>query len=163
MALIVEDGSGRADAESYLSVAEADAYFAERGGPAAWTGAATADKEAALRYAARWLDGRYRWRGAIFDAEQGLGWPRTGARDDDGRTLAGVPQRLKDAAAELALAHLDEALNAARDRETRRERVNGLEVEYAAGAAPARRHPYVDGLLRGLVVGGTAGVPLERA
>jgi hypothetical protein len=31
MALIVEDGTGRADAESYVSVADADTYHANRG------------------------------------------------------------------------------------------------------------------------------------
>lgn len=31
MALEVEDGSGKANADSYISVADADAYFAARG------------------------------------------------------------------------------------------------------------------------------------
>ncbi len=36
MALIVEDGTGLANAESYLSVADADAYFLAHGNPSDW-------------------------------------------------------------------------------------------------------------------------------
>lgn len=36
MALIFEDGTGRADADSYCSVADADAYLAARGRNATW-------------------------------------------------------------------------------------------------------------------------------
>ena len=45
MSLIVEDGSIVTGAESYASVAAADAYFAARNEPAAWTGASDPEKE----------------------------------------------------------------------------------------------------------------------
>ena len=43
MALTHEDGTGKADAESYLSVTDADTYHTAHGDPAAWSGATTAN------------------------------------------------------------------------------------------------------------------------
>ena len=51
MAFIVEDGTGVEDANSYTSVAFADAYFADRNNTT-WSGASVADKEFALVKAA---------------------------------------------------------------------------------------------------------------
>lgn len=101
MSLIVEDGSGLATAESYLSTAEADAHHAAFGNTA-WAEAATADKEAALRRAARHLDGHYgpRLAGAPGTTEQSLAWPRIGVEGVGGAEL---PRQLRQAAAELAL------------------------------------------------------------
>ena len=48
MAIIVEDGTGLANANSFISVAGADAYWAEVTTPALWNAANTAAKEAAL-------------------------------------------------------------------------------------------------------------------
>lgn len=56
MALIVEDGTGLADAESYLSVADADTYHADRNNEA-WQDYSTAEKEAALRKATQYITG----------------------------------------------------------------------------------------------------------
>lgn len=89
MALIVEDGTGKADAESYVSVADADTYVANYlGGDANWDAAADAAKEVALRKAQQYLDNRWqkRWRGerasdvyypgADVTVRQALEWPR---------------------------------------------------------------------------------------
>ena len=54
MALITEDGTGRADAESYCSVAAADAHHAARGA-AAWAALTTEAKEQALRRATDYM------------------------------------------------------------------------------------------------------------
>lgn len=107
MSLVTEDGSGLSNAESYASVPEADAYHAAQGNPAAWSGAATPDKESALRQATSYLDGVYtgRWRGLRAHEAQALAWPRCEAIDDDGFLIAAasVPVKLKNATAELAL------------------------------------------------------------
>ena len=55
MAIVTEDGTGKSDAQSYLSLADADAYFTARG-VSAWTGS-NAVKEAAL-IADRLSDGK---------------------------------------------------------------------------------------------------------
>lgn len=94
MALIVEDGTGMANAESLLSVADADAYHTAMGN-AAWGAATTAQKEAALRRATQYLDARYQWQGDPLTATQALSWPREG--------VSWPVKRVQDACAELAL------------------------------------------------------------
>jgi hypothetical protein len=58
MALVVEDGTGLANANSYISVAYADAYFTDRAN-AAWGTATQQAKEAALINASSYLDIRF--------------------------------------------------------------------------------------------------------
>jgi hypothetical protein len=63
MTLTVEDGTGKADAESYISVADADTYFTARNN-ATWAALSTSDKEAALRKATDYMLQAYRVRWA---------------------------------------------------------------------------------------------------
>jgi hypothetical protein len=106
MALVVEDGTGKSDAESYVSVADADTYHAAHSGSADWTGASTAEKEKALRLATQWLGASYdgRWLGVRFSGDQALSWPRDSV-ELDGYILSAsdIPQQLLDATCELAL------------------------------------------------------------
>lgn len=90
MSLTVEDGSGLANANGYVSVADADAYHAARG-TAAWAG--TSDvKGAAIVRATAYIDAAYRARFPGYRARrrlQSLEWPRVGACTyvpDDGRS-----------------------------------------------------------------------------
>lgn len=112
MALVVETGAGDPTAESYLSVAGADAYHAAHGDPAAWSGATTGTKEAALRAATQYVDDKYakRWKGQRKTLEQALRWPRYQVYVEtfllDNTT---IPQKLKDAVAVAALAHVNGA------------------------------------------------------
>jgi hypothetical protein len=81
MALIVEDGTGKPDAESYASVADTDAYFAARGVDAWAASSPSSIKEAALRNATEYLEIVYgaSFRGQRANAEQALSWPRKNA------------------------------------------------------------------------------------
>jgi len=63
MPLIVEDNTGLANAESYISVADADVYLANMG-RTSWAAATTAAKEIALRKATQYIDTAYSFRGA---------------------------------------------------------------------------------------------------
>tara|TARA_Y100000310_G_scaffold344961_1_gene460802 strand:+ start:2551 stop:3063 length:513 start_codon:yes stop_codon:yes gene_type:complete len=107
MALIVEDGSGLATAQSYLSVADADTYHTAHSASTTWSGAAEADKEKALRLATQYLDALYgtRWVGSRWSLAQALDWPRSYVVLYDIYTISTstIPQDLKDACAELAL------------------------------------------------------------
>lgn len=110
MALMVEDGSGKSDAESYVSVADADTYHAAHSGSSDWSGADTADKEKALRLGTQWLDARYRerWRGTRYSGTQALDWPRYSVVIDDYiLDPSELPQQLLDAACELALKKIE--------------------------------------------------------
>lgn len=113
MALEVEDGTGKANAESYISVADATAHFAGRGKGDAWD--AVEDKEAALRKATDYMGQEYRtrWLGLRANSGQALDWPRAyvpkfdapggyGANPDY-YLLTDIPVEVKRACAELAL------------------------------------------------------------
>jgi hypothetical protein len=112
MSLIVEDGTGLSTANSYISVADADAYFEARSN-STWDGAIDDSKEAALLYATLWVDRRYVWPGFIVISTQALSWPRGWAYDYEGRVIdsSTVPQAVKDAVCEAALEHLSTSLN----------------------------------------------------
>ena len=94
---------GASDANSYLTVAEANAYHASRLFNDVWLNADDATKETALIWATRVLD-REEWKGYRTEEIQALRWPRTSVYDRDGYYIADnvVPKFLKDATAELA-------------------------------------------------------------
>ncbi|MBW7990039.1 MAG: hypothetical protein FVQ84_08500 [Planctomycetes bacterium] len=105
---VVEDGTGKTDANSYLSENDADTYFDNydrQGNVVLWD--AIADKEAALREATQYLDNEYRerWVGTKGSEDQALAWPRRDVFVSDGFLIDSnvIPQELKDACAELAL------------------------------------------------------------
>ena len=169
MALEVEDGTAKSDADTYVSVSTASSYFADHGSPAAWSSAGGSAKEAALRYAAVWMDGNWNWVGEIVNGAQARSWPRYGAEDHEYRDLAydSVPQRIQDAQCELALIHLSDALNAATDSsggDLKAIKLDVMALEYVdRSASYARRTPYVNKLLKGLYTGGGWQNPVVRA
>ena len=107
MSLIVEDGTNVAGAESYVSLAEANAYFSSRGNPSDWTSLSDAVKEQYLREAADYLEMFYghRWKGRRSENDQPLAWPRSGVLDQDQYQIEPdvIPQRLKNAQYEATL------------------------------------------------------------
>lgn len=104
MALIATPGA--ADANSYVTLAEYNAYLLARlHVPAAASGATDAQKEAALIMATRTLDAMQCFTGAAATSTQALKWPRTGMVNKNGFPIADnvIPQELKDATSELAM------------------------------------------------------------
>lgn len=83
---------------SYVTVAEADAYFTDRFGYDKW--ASETAQEAALVSAAQQLDLLCIWYGYLVDDEQLLAFPRNPDADP-------VPQDVKDAQCEIAYAIVD--------------------------------------------------------
>lgn len=81
MALIKEDGSIVANANSYANATDADAYQANRG-RTAWAEATAEVKDAALVRATDYIEGRFAlsFVGDRINDVQTLSWPRTGAR-----------------------------------------------------------------------------------
>lgn len=91
LVLIKEDGSGKADANAYASVADGDGYHEGHLYATAWTGATADQKAAALVMATRLIDSQFQFRGFRAHSEQGLQWPRTDCPDPDrGSTTWGV-------------------------------------------------------------------------
>lgn len=75
MPLVVETGFGIIGAESYASVAEADAYWGQRGGNPAWAAASQEAKEGALRLASEHIDMFHLSGRPAFVDGQGLAFP----------------------------------------------------------------------------------------
>lgn len=159
MALIVEDGTVVAGAESYISVADANTYFTAHGAPATWTGAEEV-KETALRMATQFLDATYggRWKGERFDEDQVLDWPRDSV-EIDGELVeeTPLPTVLKHACAELAHRHLTETGGlmpdvAAEDRQVASEADSvgpiSTSKSYVGGKPTTKRFTIVENLLR---------------
>jgi len=105
MAIIVEDGTGKGDANAYASVAHGDAYHEGHLYATAWTAATTPNKEKALVMATRLIDSQYQFAGWKASTAQALQWPRASCLDPDGEDdlpADAVPQAIRDATCELA-------------------------------------------------------------
>lgn len=112
MAFTVEDGTGLASANAYISVEYADQYHAERGN-ADWS-ATDEVKQQAIVKATDYIETRWgpRFRGTpeFIDTPQALAFPRLYINDRYGVAITGVPEVLQRATAELALRALGQAL-----------------------------------------------------
>jgi len=112
MAFLLEDGTGVASSNAYISEAFADTYHTDRG-MTSWLYSdvlqavpiTTAQKEAAIIRATDHVDKVFgsRYRGTAETSTQGLAWPRTGAYDPNNFVLSNVPSQLQKAVAEYAL------------------------------------------------------------
>ena len=158
MALITEDGTGRDDAESYVTVAYADNY-ATAHGLSAWTGA-DAVKEAALRNATQYIDTTYNFRSAKSYQYQALEFPRQ-LWDWD---LSPEMSRLFAATVELAVKALTESLFAdVEPSVVTRVTVGPItKVTEPRSTAGQKRFANVDALLKQLTTG-LGGVSVVRA
>lgn len=109
MALVVEDGTGKADANSYVSRTDADTLLSFHASQAKWAALSDADKEAALQRATEYLDLKFRWYGQALYQIQALQWPRTKYFDAKGfeRTAGLIPTELEKAAAYLAITAIE--------------------------------------------------------
>ena len=176
MAFKVENGSGYPDATSYVSVADADTYFTDRGNTA-WSAADNTAKEQALVKATAFVDASYRsrYKGRRKTKEQSLAWPRYGASIDGQGSWLGVswaadgvisdgfligdseiPQLLKDCVCELAARALIKDLAPdipASAGAISMKKVGPLQIEYKGPAAPYTLWRYAAMLIAPLLTG----------
>lgn len=163
MALVPEDGTGLANANSYVSWDEIELYAEERSWTD-WAAATDEAKEVAIRDATVYLDTSYAWKGAIALETQALAWPREGALDRDGRELTGVPRRVKDACCELARMNLTAALVTSRtEGEVQSMTAGSVSITYARGnrVSEGERFGWADRLLTGLHGGRAGGINVQ--
>src|SRR5258708_19869675 len=83
LTLIKEDGTGVANANSYVDANDGDAYHEGHLYVSAWTAATTANKEAALVFATRLIDAEFQFNCWRSNDEQALQWPRDHCPDPD--------------------------------------------------------------------------------
>ena len=158
MAFTPEDGTGLPDANSYVALAEADDWLADRG-YADWAALATAERQSRLVRATDYLTDMLTFGGERAVDGQGLAWPRLDACDAEGSPIASnvVPSALKRATYLLAL-NATTALTIERERATLSESVDGVgSRSFAAGNdAPMsmrERFPQVFALVAPLIEG----------
>lgn len=153
MTLTIEAGAGLSDAESYASIAAADARCASLG-LSVWAAMTEASKEIALRKATQFMATyRTRWAGRRVYQHQALDWPRYNVMVD-GFTVPStiVPVDVVNACIDLAvragsgedlLPDLDTGSNA-----IKKDKTGPLETEYFQNTTDAReRFVAVDALL----------------
>lgn len=178
MALIVEDGTGKTDAESFISVSDATAYHAARGN-AAWAALASDTvREQLLRKATDAMTQMFsgRWAGTRVSSTQALDWPRYNVPMKDGPANLPhsygvpayypsdtVPAAVARACAELALRAATGALVADGSQAVKREKVGPLEVEYQDGSSDATNYRAIEGMLLPFFRGNSGQVSLVRA
>lgn len=100
--MIVEDGTGLTNADSYVSVAFADTYFSARG-VSEWALLTQAKKEQALIKATDFIDNIYQWYGKKEFEHQALRFPRVDIQDYEGAEIKGIPLCLKQAVCDASL------------------------------------------------------------
>ena len=171
MALTVEDGTGLADADSYVSASSFATYAVNIG--AALT-AGPDETDAALRRATSWLDATYaarfpgfRYRGRL----QALAWPRSGALDISGSPIGvdEIPREIERAVCEAALREIAEPGALAPDMERggaiQSVQAGSVGVTFAAGAPAETTFSAIDNALAPLIgkrVRGLASGPVVR-
>ncbi len=160
MALLVEDGTGVFGANSYCSLAYADAHHLARGNTAWADAVIPSDREAALVRATDFMESRFalRWAGLPFRLEQTLSWPRAGVPMPVGshasfRSVISyvatnvVPEEIRRACAEFALKTLQGVeLYPQPSQQVKRIKVGEIEKEYALGSAAPKEHASIEAL-----------------
>lgn len=90
LTIVVEDGTGLANANSYISQADADLFFEGHLYATDWIDAGQVKKDTALVHATRVLDEQWLWFGYKRVSTQALGWPRINVRDTDSPLNSGT-------------------------------------------------------------------------
>jgi hypothetical protein len=171
MALVVEDGTGLSTAESFISVADASTYHANRGNTA-WATLSPDTCEQVLRKATDYMTEAYRtrWAGSRVSTTQALDWPRYAVpmRDVglDGSTALypsnAVPQAVKSACAALALKASIADLTPDLSQAVKSKKVGQVEVVYQDYSAATKTYRAIDNILAPLLVNG-GGLRVSRA
>jgi hypothetical protein len=147
MPLVVEDGTGRSDAESYQSVASFKSYCDARG--YSYAGVADAKIEQSLRLSTGYIDTQFRYKGERSLGSQSLEFPRTNLTDWSSYVITGVPNRVAQACNELAFKALTQPLYEDLDRggKVRSESVGSISVTYADDAPAGKTYQFAAKLL----------------
>lgn len=158
--LIVEDGTEIANADCYITLANADIYHAKYGNTS-WSSLTAGAKEAALRKATAYMSQAYRqmWKGYRGSATQSLDWPRSfvylepfvhGAVGAYPYLVADniVPVEVKNACCELALKASTATLSPDLTQNVKKKSVGSISVEYDEYSKQGKRYESVTNMLR---------------
>jgi hypothetical protein len=104
MAITLVATAGASNANTYITLADAETYFESRLHKADWDSASDGDKNIALAWATRLLDSQVEWAGAKYTESQSLRWPRSSVYTSDGEDVDydSIPTFIANATAEYA-------------------------------------------------------------
>ena len=139
---------------AYLTVDEADAYWAARGN-AAWAALNAEQKAQAIARAEQYIDTNFTFIGFVANPDQESAWPRENVVIEtgnfEGKRIANdeIPKFVKDATAQTAVYSLTGDLVEALTRGglVRTERVGAVSVSYFAAAPGGRQFPMIESIL----------------
>ena len=161
--LIIETGEIVPNADSFVSLAQAEQFF-RQSGIVEWLAASPETRKRCLREAARYLGFAYRWIGTVRDPLQSLVWPREGHNAPF--PFDSVPPAVRQAQIMLAGEALRAPLGVIEDEgrvvsrvSERLEGVGGTDTTYEVQARPLdslKRYPKVEAVLGGLITGPVA-------
>lgn len=135
--LIVEDGSGLAEANCYVDLEFADKFHQQRNNTK-WLEQDENVRKGYLVQATEYIDARFKWLGRQMYGDQALKFPRVGIVID-GFEVPPIPVQLKKAVCESALVALSKNSDlwntkvdivASEHGAIKRQKVDALEVEY---------------------------------
>ena len=155
MALIIEDGSQVAGANSYITLSGTDEYFDGYGDTRWSVGPTDAHKNAAILKGMRYLDG-LDWKGTTVSGNS-LQWPREDMVDRDGRDIltTEIPDVVVRAAYEAAVRSIGGPANLQPDRErggkVASEQVGSISRVYKRSAPSETSYTVIMQLLKGLL------------
>ncbi len=155
MTLIIEDGTGVDNANSYVSIDDCDSYH-DGLGNTGWTGD-DAVKQSAILRAMAWLESQP-WKGRKLDYSNALSWPRADVVDREGYVVPEdeVPDGVVKALCEAALIEIESAgiLRPSLERggQVKSESIDGaVSVTYKDSAPVTTQFYAIQGYLGGLV------------
>jgi hypothetical protein len=132
--LIVEDGSGISDSNSYCDLDFALEYCVNHG-YTSWIDMTEDEQKVYLIKGTSFVDNFYEWKGYKRTSVQSLEFPRNGLIDNNRTEILGIPNNLKKAVIEAAFINLSSEVDnlfVSRDENgaIKRQKVDELEVEY---------------------------------
>jgi len=132
--LIVENGSGLPNANSYCDLDYALEYCTMKG-YTSWQSLSETEQKVFIIRGTEFVDNFYNWRGRKGCGSQALSFPRIDLYDDDQYLIHGIPEKLKKACIEAAFLNSTsgaDTLFTTKDENgaVKRQKVDTLEVEY---------------------------------
>ena len=151
--IVVEDGSGKTDSNSYISEAGLTTYATDRGVTLSGTASVL------LIQAMDYIEVQS-YKGYKYTEEQALQWPRGNVwLDGYSVDVDEIPQLLIDAQCEVAIG-IDGGVNPLANvgRSTKKEKVGDIEVEYMDGARDSTYLAAAESKLSKLLSPGSGGM-----
>lgn len=148
-------------ANSYVTLAEANAYFTESFNKTSWSATVPADsvKENLLKESTRIIDTYYDFIGQTSTSDQALKWPRTGVEDDNGRYYKSdeIPSKVKIATYELAYYILEAQGFALSENDYEKIKVGTIQIDYSMFNTKSKLPKIVTDTLSSLGISSIAG------